>query len=109
VKLSQIFKKDHQHFVYIYDFGDEWRHKITLEEVTDEKPGKATCVDGKGACPPEDCGGIMDYPIFLKIVTDPQHPRYKDMLEWAGLEEGEKWEEVHAFDLDAVNERVQRV
>jgi hypothetical protein len=109
VKLSDIFKKENQHFVYIYDFGDEWRHKITLEKITNEKPGKASCVDGKGICPPEDCGGVMDYPDFLKIVSDPKHSRHKDMLEWAGLEEGEKWQEIHAFKLEEFNKRVQSV
>jgi len=109
VKLSTIFKNKNQKFVYIYDFGDEWIHKITLEDITREKPEKASCVDGKGICPPEDCGGVMDYPDFLKIVCDPGHSRHKDMLEWAGLEEGEKWEEVHAFDLEKVNKLVQSI
>ena len=49
-------------FVYIYDFGDDWIHDITIEEVS---TGKALlfprCTDGKGACPPEDCGGPWGY------------------------------------------------
>lgn len=109
VNISKIFTKENQKFVYIYDFGDEWWHKITLEKITPENIEKASCIDGKGICPPEDCGGIMDYPDFLKIITDPQHSRHKDMLEWAGLKEGEKWEEIHAFDLEATNELVQSV
>ena len=108
VKLIDIFKNKNQKFVYIYDFGDEWHHCITLEEITDKQLKKASCMDGTGACPPEDCGGVIDYPDFLKIVADPQHSRHKDMLEWAGLKEGEKWEEVHAFDLKATNALVQR-
>jgi len=109
VKLADIFHEENEKFTYIYDFGDDWKHRITLEKITDGKPNKASCVDGKGACPPEDCGGHMDYPGFLRIMNDPQHDRHKDMLEWVGLEEGEKWEEVHAFNMEATNEEVQAV
>ena len=103
VKLSDIFKNEKQTFTYIYDFGDEWIHKIVLEKITAEKLSKASCVDGDGACPPEDCGGALDYMDFLGIVRDPKHPQHHDMLEWVGLEEGETWEKVHAFNLKAVN------
>jgi hypothetical protein len=109
VKLSDIFKTEKQTFTYIYDFGDEWKHKISLEKITAEKLKKAACVDGKGACPPEDCGGVMDYRDFLEIIRDPQHPQHKDMLDWVGLEDGQQWEEVHAFDLEAANKLVQEV
>ena len=109
VKLSDIFKKENQKFMYIYDFGDEWQHKITLEKITGEKLKNASCVDGKGACLPENCGGVMDYPDFLKIINNPQDPQHKDILEWAGLDEGQKWEEMHAFDLKEVNELLQKV
>jgi len=103
VKLIDIFKKEKQKFTYIYDFGNEWVHDIILEKITDEKLKKASCVDGHGACPPEDCGSPLDYMDFLGIVRDPKHPQHKDMLEWVGLDEGETWEEVHAFNMKAVN------
>ena len=109
LKLNSIFKKEKQKFTYIYDFGDDWLHEIVLEKITDEKLEKASCVDGKGACPPEDCGGAIDYMDFLEIARNPQDPQHKDVLEWTGLEENEKWEEVHAFTLAAVNELVQEV
>ncbi len=109
VKLKDIFKKEKQTFLYIYDFGDEWRHKITLEKITDEKLKHASCVDGKGACPPEDCGGVWGYQDFLETISNPKHPEHKDMLAWVDLEEGQKWEEIHAFNLEAANKQVQEV
>ena len=33
VELYEIFKNEKQHFSYIYDFGDSWEHKITLEKI----------------------------------------------------------------------------
>jgi len=104
VKLNDIFKTEKQTFTYIYDFGDEWVHHITLEKIVAEKVKKASCIDGDGACPPEDCGGALDYMDFLEIVRDPKHPLHKDMLEMEGLEEGETWDKVHAFNLKAVNQ-----
>ncbi|WP_264296591.1 plasmid pRiA4b ORF-3 family protein [Streptomyces sp. C8S0] len=47
------------HFVYTYDFGDSWEHLITVEQFETASAGlhHPHCVDGTGACPPEDCGG----------------------------------------------------
>ncbi|MGI6243836.1 MAG: plasmid pRiA4b ORF-3 family protein [Prevotella sp.] len=46
---------------YVYDFGDDWIHDITLEKVLDQSSDHATCTAGKGACPEEDSGGIWGY------------------------------------------------
>jgi hypothetical protein len=45
---------------YEYDFGDSWLHEIVVEQLlpTDAVPDAPRCIDGKMACPPEDCGGI---------------------------------------------------
>ncbi len=42
------------------------------------------CVDGKRACPPEDCGGIGGYAEFLEAIGDPANERHEDMLDWVG-------------------------
>ena len=54
---GDIIKK----FCYVYDFGDDWIHDITLEKVFEEYSDHATCITGKGACPEEDCGGPWGY------------------------------------------------
>ncbi len=48
-------------FCYVYDFGDDWIHDITLEKVFDEYSDHATFIKGKGACPEEDSGGVWEY------------------------------------------------
>lgn len=46
---------------YIYDFGDYWDHEITLESVKREVTAIPECIDGSGACPPENSGGVAGY------------------------------------------------
>lgn len=48
---------------YTYDFGDDWEHKVKIEKqvLGDENRPRAIFLKGRGACPPEDCGGIGIY------------------------------------------------
>ena len=66
----------------------------------DAEPGAgyARCVDGKRACPPEDCGGPWGYGELLEIIADPKHPEHEERMEWMGGEF-----DPEAFDPDAVN------
>ena len=41
LKLAKIFDSPGQHFVYLYDFGDDWVHKITLEVLLETKSTRA--------------------------------------------------------------------
>ncbi len=58
-KLFRLVKAGDR-FGYVYDFGDNWAHEITVEAVAAVEPGVCypRCVAGQGACPPEDVGGI---------------------------------------------------
>lgn len=50
-------------FVCEYDFGDGWRHVITVEKALERTAGRSyPQVAGKRACPPEDVGGIRAMP-----------------------------------------------
>lgn len=73
-------------FLYVYDFGDDWRHKVVVEKVF---PGTAgtkypACTGGARACPPEDCGGVWGYEEFLAAIAEPDHDEHDSMLEWVG-------------------------
>ncbi len=74
-----------QNLCYVYDFGDDWIHDITLEQVIDRESSHATCTAGKGACPEEDCGGVWGY---------------EEMKENGEFDP-------HDFDLDEVKEGVE--
>lgn len=108
LKLVKIFDSVGQIFVYNYDFGDDWEHKITLEAISTIKSTKAALLAGKGACPPEDCGGPHGYAEMLKIINTPQHPEQKEMLEWLGMEDGKTWNPSF-FDVATAHNRVIKV
>lgn len=78
--------KQGDRFGYLYDFGDNWAHDITVEKVLAAQPGVRypRCVAGRGACPPEDVGGIWGYDEFQAALADPSHPDHDERLEWAG-------------------------
>ncbi len=71
---------------YEYDFGDGWDHLIVLEKVTDAQPGirYPRCLDGDRACPPEDVGGVWGFADFVEAITDSNHERHEEFLEWWG-------------------------
>ena len=67
---------------YIYDFGDNWEHRIKIGRITDPVPGelypRLTEVTGK--CPPEDVGGFPGYYGFLDAMADPKHPEHDHLI-----------------------------
>ena len=100
VSLQQVVFKANDTLIYEYDFGDSWEHELLVEEILPLTEGKRypVCLTGKGACPPEDCGGIWGYEDMLKAIRDPQHPEHKEMVGWVGSEF-----DPDAFDLTMVN------
>lgn len=71
---------------YVYDFGDNWVHKVVVEKTLAADPNISypVCIAGKRACPPEDCGGTWGYEHFLAAISDPRHPEHDEMLDWIG-------------------------
>jgi hypothetical protein len=94
-------------FTYEYDLGDSWMHTIHVQNVKDDfEPGKIFyCVDGKGNCPPEDCGGTWGFQEMLETLSDPEHEEFAEMREWADMEDEEdvasRWP--GKFPLAAIN------
>ena len=90
VTLSSIFDQRSNGLTlplsYTYDFGDDWEHVLVHEgfETADDEHEYPRCISGSGRCPPEDCGGVHGYADLLQILSDPKHPEYKTMRQWAG-------------------------
>jgi len=79
-----VVAREGSSFGYTYDFGDNWRHRIVVEEVLPASTDSTlpACVDGRRACPPEDCGGTGGYRDLLAILSDSSHPERDERIEW---------------------------
>jgi len=102
-RLDQLLRKEKASMVYEYDFGDGWNHKITLEKILpfDQAQRLPRCIKGKGACPPEDVGGVWGYYGFLDALANPEHPEHDEFKEWIGDDF-----DPDELDLDEINSRL---
>ncbi len=105
IPLAKILTRA-KSFSYLYDFGDNWDHRIEVEQCLPPQayPRTPVCLAGANACPPEDAGGAWGYAAFLEAISNPRHPEHQAMLDWCG----------GAFDplscnLDAINRRLRRI
>ena len=86
VKLSDVVSRGDLPILYVYDFGDDWRHTIVYEGGVrvDKRGTYPRCVSGARRCPPEDCGGVHGYQELLEAIRDQRHERHDELLEWLG-------------------------
>jgi|TARA_B110000914_G_C15431186_1_gene431413 hypothetical protein len=71
-RIVDLFRENVSEFRYLYDFGDNWQHRIVIEDfVPSGTHGTSNELsphlhDGEGHGPPEGCGGILGFLNFLK-------------------------------------------
>lgn len=110
VTVADVLPQKGSTISFEYDFGDGWIHNVRVSSVSDEPlRDEDICVtSGKGACPPEDVGGVWGYAQMLDIlsgkVDDPEEKASYE--EWLGLQEGETYDP-EEFDLEIANEDVE--
>lgn len=104
--LAQVVDAEKSKFIYEYDFGDGWMHEIVVERILPLEKGVVLprCLDGKQACPPEDCGGMGGFYNLLEAVRDPSQPDHSELSEWVGGKY-----DPEEFDLDKVNKKLSRL
>ncbi len=120
LRLDQFLAKAGDTLRYVYDFGDDWEHTLTLEAVAPvESPETAVtgqtpdpteaavrCLDGARLGPPEDVGGIRNYDHLIAVATTPGHPAYREEIgEIAALD---LWNFSDEIDLAAINRGLHR-
>lgn len=88
---------------YSYDFGDNWEHTLELEKIIPKIKRERVpyCLDGKRACPPEDCGGPWGYKHYLSALKSKKGSKYRDAVEIIGRHFDPK-----KFDKSAVNKEI---
>ncbi len=81
--------------IYEYDFGDSWIHRVELKRIAepDRKQTYPICLAGRGACPPENCGGIHLYNDWLRLRS-------------SHAEQGEPGRSA-GFDVQLANQRLR--
>ncbi|HLK66329.1 MAG TPA: plasmid pRiA4b ORF-3 family protein [Bryobacteraceae bacterium] len=106
VELDTVLIAEGDSMSYLYDFGDDWRHKVVLEKIlpSDAASLKPVCLAGERRCPPEDVGGAPGYQEFLEVIFQPGHEEFARLRGWSGGT-------FHAeeFDLEAVNKALRRM
>lgn len=108
--LHQLVDKIQPQFQYIYDFGDNWIHQITVEKVLPDEKGKPCPVllAGQRACPIEDIGGIHNYMHILEVLKDREHEEYEEIAAMLNLDifEPERFDQA---DIEEINSILQEL
>lgn len=74
-------------FHYLYDFGDNWKHRIVIEATGVEAISPCPrWLDGAMACPPEDIGGVQGYAALKAAIAGQQTPYGQELLQMLGAE-----------------------
>jgi hypothetical protein len=100
VRVDELLVEPGERLFYQYDYGDSWWVAIEVEDVIDGHvpPGRASLLEGVGAGPPEDCGGIHGYRMIV-AASDPTHPGQQQAL----TDVADMWgDEVAQHDLGLV-------
>lgn len=113
IEIDSFFEKAGDRCIYEYDFGDCWRHLVTLKSITKiSGQFRRKLTGGERAFPLEDSGGIMGYEENINaLLTDDS--KIKDMDEYARedlLSRREwlcDWHPEH-FDFDATVKQLKR-
>jgi len=103
IRVEQVLTQVGGTAHWMYDFGDGWNHRITIEAI--EAIGDddhAAVIAGERACPPEDSGGPWGYLDKLRVVADPADEEHELIVGW--MPEGF---DADAFDLDEANRRLK--
>ncbi len=88
VRLADLLPKE-DHFIFVYDMGDNWEHEVVVEKVRDDYPAlQAVVLQYEGDCPPDDSGGVWGY-MELLASDDP------DDKEWL--------KQAKPYDMTAAN------
>lgn len=103
VRLRDIELVENQKFTYLYDFGDYWEHEVTIEKVLPAEKGVKypKCLEGKRACPPEDCSGPPGYENLIRLFNSQEDIVDDDdivRLNWLGEDHDFEY-----FSSDEVN------
>ena len=106
-ELMHFIRLGIRKFRYVYDFGDDWVHDISLGVVrksnaADDYP---ILLGGERCAPPEDVGSIYGFEEFTVAALDLEHEEHNDVLRWYGKAVFEPdW-----FDWEGITRKFERI
>ncbi|KAG0204128.1 hypothetical protein BGX28_003851 [Mortierella sp. GBA30] len=105
VYLNQVAAEP-MSFGYLYDQGDNWEHEIKFEKTVPftENMVLPSCVAGKRACPPDDCGGVWGYEDLVEKLQGPNNAEKRELQNWLGRKF-----DPEEFSLPLINLRLRTV
>ena len=103
-RLRDVVSRVGTWMVYVYDFGDNWRHDLQLEAILlpEHDQQYPRCIAGERRGAPEDVGGPPGYRDYLEAMANPKHEEHEHWLHWRGRFDPE------AFSLAAVNQQLRK-
>jgi hypothetical protein len=86
VRLRQLLDPVETSIGYLYDFGDGWRHRLTVTKIRPGDPAllHPRYVAGARNAPPEDSGGIWGFYEKLEARADRRRLGHKEIKQWLG-------------------------
>ena len=68
--LEMVLQPKGERMKFEYDYGDSWTHDLWVKGARDYAPDEEPVIKllkAHGACPPEDCGGVLGYADLLEL------------------------------------------
>ncbi|MCL2866439.1 MAG: plasmid pRiA4b ORF-3 family protein [Clostridia bacterium] len=108
-KLSQLNLDLPTHLNVWYDFGDDWRVTVKLEEIKDgsdmSEKELPRVLEGKGFGIVEDCGGVWGLEELAEAFKEKAGSSYEQFRDWLGTDDFD----IKAFDMDDMNFRLKKL
>jgi hypothetical protein len=102
-RLQDVMRDPKDKLLYLYDFGDDWEHVITLKAVVDTELALPHLLKAQQGCPPEDCGGPPGAEYWASVWHDQNHEDHDVALDMFGDHEP-GW-----LDFEALQKAVKKL
>lgn len=102
-KVQELLKAPKDKLLYLYDFGDDWEHVITLQAVVETDTPLPHLLKAQNGCLPEDCGGPGGAEYWASVWHDKAHAQHAVALEMFGEHEP-GW-----LDFEALQKAVKKL
>ena len=108
--LMELAPRAATKFRFVFDFGDNWKHTVRVQQVGPAVPDAIypRCLDGAGANPIEDCGGAYSLMAVFNAVKHPEQPRGETMQRIVKDWVGEGWDFTR-FSVEDTNAQLRKM